>query len=65
MPRKHQLTIELLPQIKEMQKQGMTQREVRDALGLTRYRQVCYLLMRGRKNGARSFQITRSQACKT
>jgi len=39
----------LLPQIKEMLAQGMTQREIENALGLTGYRPVHELLRRERK----------------
>ena len=49
MPRKYQHTMELLPQIKQMLADGMTQKEVENALGLTGYRPVHYLLMRERK----------------
>ena len=49
MARKYQHTQQLLPQIKEMLEQGMTQKEVEDALGLTGYRPVHALLKRERK----------------
>ena len=49
MARKYQHTQQLLPQIKEMLEQGMTQKEVEDALGLTGYRPVHELLKRERK----------------
>ena len=49
MARKYQHTQQLLPQIKEMLEQGMTQKEVEDALGLTGYRPVHSLLKRERK----------------
>ena len=49
MSRRYQHTLELLPQIKEMLEQGMTQKEVEDALGLTGYRPVHALLKRERK----------------
>ena len=49
MPRKYQHTQELLPQIKEMLAQGMTQRQIEDKLGLTGYRSVHELLKRERK----------------
>jgi len=49
MPRKYQHTLELLPQIKKMLEEGMTQKEVENALGLTGYRPVHYLLVRERK----------------
>lgn len=44
MTRKYQHTKELLPQIKEMQAQGMTQKHVEDALGLIGYRPAHELL---------------------
>ena len=49
MPRKYQHTPELLPQIKEMLAQGMTQRQIEDKLGLTGYRPIHELLKRERK----------------
>ena len=49
MPRKYQHTMELLPRIKQMLTEGMTQKEVEDALGLTGYRPVHELLKRERK----------------
>ena len=49
MARKYQHTQRSLPQIKEMLEQGMTQKEVEDALGLTGYRPVHSLLKRERK----------------
>ena len=49
MARKYQHTQQLLPQIKEMLEQGMTQKEVEDTLGLTGYRPVHSLLKRERK----------------
>ena len=49
MPRKYQHTMELLPRIKQMLSEGMTQKEVEDALGLTSYRHVQELLKRERK----------------
>ena len=49
MARKYQHTQRLLPQIKKMLEQGMTQKEVEDALGLTGYRPVHELLKRERK----------------
>ena len=49
MPRKHQHTMELLPRIKQMLTEGMTQKEVEDSLGLTGYRPVHELLKRERK----------------
>ena len=49
MPRKYQHTMELLPRIKQMLSEGMTQKEVEEALGLTGYRLVHELLKRERK----------------
>ena len=49
MPRKHQHVQLMLPQIKEMLQQGMTQKEVEEALGLTGYRPIHELLKRERK----------------
>ena len=49
MPRKYQHTMELLPRIKQMLSEGMTQKEVENALGLTGYRPVHELLKRERK----------------
>ena len=49
MARKYQHTQHLLPQIKKMLEQGMTQKEVEDELGLTGYRPVHELLKRERK----------------
>lgn len=49
MARKYQHMQHLMPQIKEMLDQGMTQKEVEDALGLTGYRPVHALLKRERK----------------
>ena len=49
MPRKYQHTMELLPRIKQMLSEGMTQKEVEDALGLTGCRPVHELLKRERK----------------
>ena len=49
MARKYQHTMELLPRIKQMLSEGMTQKEVEDALGLTGYRPVHALLKRERK----------------
>ena len=49
MSRKYQHTMELLPRIKQMLSDGMTQKEVEDALGLTGYRPVHELLKRERK----------------
>ena len=41
--------MELLPRIKQMLSEGMTQKEVEEALGLTGYRPVHELLKRERK----------------
>jgi len=49
MARKYQHTQRLLPEIKKMLEQGMTQKEGEDALGLTGYRPVYALLKRERK----------------
>ena len=49
MARKYQHMQQLMPQIKEMLAQGMTQKEVEDALGLAGYRPVHALLKRERK----------------
>ena len=49
MPRKYQHTMELLPRIMQMLSEGMTQKEVENALGLTGYRPVHELLKRERK----------------
>ena len=49
MPRRYQHIQELLPEIKEMLSQGMTQKQVEDKLGLIGYRPVHELLKRERK----------------
>ena len=49
MSRKYQHLQLMLPQIKEMLQQGMTQKEVENALGLTGYRPIHELLKRERK----------------
>ena len=49
MPRKYQHTMELLPQIKQMLADGMTQKEVENALGLTGKRPIHELLKRERR----------------
>ena len=49
MSRRYQHTLKLLPQIKEMLKQGMTQKEVEKALGLVGDRPIHNLLRRERK----------------
>lgn len=49
MARKYQRTMKLLPQIKEMLAQGMTQRAVADSLKLTGERTLHQLLNRERK----------------
>jgi len=49
MARKYQHTMALLPQIKEMLAQGMTQKQIENALGLTGNRPVHKLLTRERK----------------
>ena len=49
MARKYQHTMALLPQIKEMQAQGMTQKQIENVLGLTGDRPIHHLLTRERK----------------
>lgn len=49
MRRRYQHIQGLLPEIKEMLSQGMTQKQVEDKLGLTGYRPVHELLKRERK----------------
>ena len=49
MPRKYQHTKGLLPQIKKMLGQGMTQKQIEDKLGLTGDRPIHNLLKRERK----------------
>ncbi len=49
MPRNYQKTLILLPKIKEMLDQGMTQKEVEKTLGLTGDRPIHNLLKRERK----------------
>lgn len=49
MARKYQHMSELLPQIKEMLNQGMTQKEVEKVLGLTGDRPIHNLLKRERR----------------
>ncbi len=49
MPRRYQHIQELLPEIKEMLSQGMTQKQVEDKLGLKGNRPVHELLKRERK----------------
>ena len=49
MPRKYQHTQELLPQIKKMLEQGLTQKQIEDKLGLTGDRPIHNLLKRERK----------------
>ena len=61
MTRKYQHTQRLLPQIKEMLEQGMTQKEVEDALGLTGYRPVHSLLKRERKKELRGIPKQRGR----
>ena len=46
MPRKYQHMQLMLPRIKEMLQEGMTQKEVKEALGLTGYRPIHELLKR-------------------
>ena len=54
MSRKYQHTKELLPQIKKMLDQGMTQKQIEEKLGLTGSRPVHELLKRERKKGIAS-----------
>ena len=49
MPRKYQHTKELLPQIKKMLDQGMTQKQIEDKLGLTGDHPIHNLLKRERR----------------
>ncbi len=49
MPRKYQHMQLILPQIKEMLQQGMTQKEIEKVLGLTGDRPIHNLLKRERK----------------
>ena len=49
MPRRYQHVQELLPQIKEMLAEGMTQKEVENLLGLSGKRPIHNLLNRERK----------------
>ena len=49
MPRKYQHTQELLPQIKKMLEQGLTQKQIEDKLGLIGDRPIHNLLKRERK----------------
>lgn len=53
MAQKHQHTQQLLPQIKKMLEEGMTQKEVENTLGLTGYRPVHELLKRERRKAAK------------
>ena len=53
MARKYQHTQELLPEIKELLANGMTQKEVEDRLGLTGYRPIHQLLKRERQREAK------------
>ncbi len=61
MARKYQHTMELLPQIKEMLAQGMTQKQIENALGLTGYRPVHALLKRERKKEAQGIPKNRGR----
>lgn len=61
MARKYQHTMALLPQIKEMLRQGMTQKEIENKLGLTGYRPVHALLKRERKKEAQSIPKSRGR----
>ena len=61
MARKYQHTMELLPRIKQMLSEGMTQKEVEDSLGLTGYRPVHELLKRERKKEQRGLPKQRGR----
>ena len=61
MPRKYQHTMELLPQIKEMLKNGMTQKEVEAELGLTGDRPIHNLLKRERKKAVQGVPVQRGR----
>ena len=49
MPKKYQHTQQLLPQIKKMLEQGLTQKQIEDKLGLIGDRPIHNLLKRERK----------------
>ena len=61
MPRKYQHTMELLPQIKEMLKNGMTQKEVEEEIGLTGDRPIHNLLKRERKKAVQGVPVQRGR----
>ena len=61
MARKYQHTKALLPQIKEMPAQGVTQEQIENALGLTGYRSVHELLKRERKRAAQEIRKQRGR----
>ena len=61
MPRKYQHVQLMLPRIKEMLQQGMTQKEVEKALGLTGYRPIHELLKRERKKELQGIQKQRGR----
>ena len=61
MSRRYQYTIELLPQIREMLNQGMTQKEVENALGLVGDRPIHNLLKRERKKELQGIQKQRGR----
>ena len=61
MGRKYQQTKALLPQIKEMLAQGMTQKQIENALGLTGHRPVHELLKRERKKEAQGIRKERGR----
>lgn len=61
MARKYQHTQHLLEEIKEMLSQGMTQKEVEQALGLTGSRPVHNLLNRERRKEAQGKPKTRGR----
>ena len=56
MSRRYQHTIELLPQIREMLNQGMTQKEVENALGLVGDRPIHNLLKRERRKNYKEYK---------
>ncbi len=61
MSRRYQHTLELLPQIREMLNQGMTQKEVENALGLVGDRPIHNLLKRERKKELQGIQKQRGR----
>lgn len=61
MARKYQHTMALLPQIKEMLAQGMTQKQIENVLGLTGDRPIHHLLTRERKKEAQGIAKQRGR----